>query len=272
MSLCRLERPLQERLRAGWGETDPQHPTALTQEGLGKPRQCAGLQQPLHAPSPQPTCCLGPPAAVWGRMLDPAPQHSEQGNSSSVWAPQLQSCGPEGDFCPIWGALPHARVTQPRGAHRDAPTAATVQCPFPRTRASTLALPGSSLTLATKGLSEQGQGHHSHLQHSVAGSSHADRSPAGLHRSIAHRWQPAVCWRSPAPPQRAAEDRGQDSGGKAASPGHGESSPSGLSTPILPCQVSVDPGNSHGQAQPSLLAGAQSNLSAESLAAIRHQP
>lgn len=180
-------------------------------------------------PSPQPTCCLGTPTALWGRMLDPALQHSKQGNSSSVWAPQLQSCGPEGDFCPIWGALLHTRVTQPRGACRDAPAAATVQCPFPHTQASILVLLGSSLTLATKGLCEHGQGHSAAIAATSSaawlGAPTLTRSPAGLHRTVAHCWQPAGYQRSPAAPQRAAEERGQDPRGKAASPGHGESSP-----------------------------------------------
>ena len=40
----------------------------------------------------------------------------------------------------------------------------------------------------------------------------------------------------------------------------------------LALPVSPDPGSSQGKARPCLLAGAQSSHSAESLAAVRHQP
>ena len=76
--------------------------------------------------------------------------------------------------------------------------------------------------------------HHSCLQCPVAGSSILTHSPGSSHGSMAHHWQPAVCWRSPAPPRRAAEEHGQDLVGKAASSGHGESSSEFPALPSYP--------------------------------------
>lgn len=71
-----------------------------------------------------------------------------------------------------------------------------MQSLFPHTQASSLALLGSSLTLATKGLCEHIQGHSA----TIAAASNAPwleaptltHSPAGLHRSVAHHWQPCT--------------------------------------------------------------------------------
>ena len=129
-------------------------------------------------PSPQLTSCLSTPPAVWGRMLDTARQHSEQGNSSSVWAPPLQSCGPGWDFCLIWRALPHARVIWLRWSmqrcFRCSHCAVPVS-PCPGTHPGSA---GLQLDSGHKGFVLTWPGaqcyHHSRCQHPWAGSSHTD--------------------------------------------------------------------------------------------------
>lgn len=131
-------------------------------------------------------------------MIDPVLRHSEQG---PCLGPSAAVLWPRGAFLPYLGSSAPRQGNMSKG--RDGPTAATVRCPLPYAWASTLVL-GSSLTLATKGLCEHGQGHSAVI---IDASSvlwlrapMLTHSPAVLHRSMAHHWQPMGCQRSPALP------------------------------------------------------------------------
>lgn len=142
VSLCRLE-SLKERNGAVWGRTDRQtgHPTPLIWKCLGKPRPCPGPQQPLH-PQARGDCCLGTVLECRaGWMLDPAPQHNEQG-TAGLPGPLGCHLRPRAGFLPYLGnsALRWVKTAEGSMQHCSRHSAG----PVPHAQAFSLALLGSA--------------------------------------------------------------------------------------------------------------------------------
>lgn len=95
--------------QAGEGRTARASHTTHPQV-LGKPRGCPGLQQPLHAPVlSQPAISTSPALCGAGCQN----QHGKIASRVTAALPGPLCCRAVGqvDSCPVWGALPHARVT-----------------------------------------------------------------------------------------------------------------------------------------------------------------